>query len=162
MTIEAPRPVHEIPEDRLHDTREAEEWFQRLPPHAQEEFRGNWRKEERGGHTREARIQETTKRYLIEGALLFVIFEILFTNMTLISLALGIGMGVGMGHLCRCRRFGRYGFSVTGAVFYVALFGILPFQWGGGLSPSGFVIFVVLAGAAGVMHEVQRFDGSEV
>jgi hypothetical protein len=68
--------MHEIPEDRVHDEREHSDFFQGMPPHAQEEMRERWRKEE-GRHESVIELRKYTWRcFIFEMAGCFVFFHI--------------------------------------------------------------------------------------
>jgi hypothetical protein len=152
-----PEPVvHAIPEDRVHDPREQEEWFQRLPPHAQEEARDRWRDDEDESEERKRRRHDTTMRYLIEGVLLFSGTLFFFRSISFVTSLTAIVAGVAMGAVWRHLRMGQWGFTMVAGIFYFLYFGIF------GLNPFEFITFITLAAGMGAMHEFQRYDGSEL
>ena len=86
-------PLHEIPEDRLHDPREESEFFQSFPEEAKEEMRERWRKDE--GHDVDVieLRKQTWKLYVIEMAGFFVFFHIfnIVRSPSMILVALVVG-----------------------------------------------------------------------
>ena len=152
-----PEPIiHAIPEDRVHDPREQEASFQRLPPHAQEEFRERWRDDEDASEERKQRRHDTTVRYLVEGVLLFCGTLFFFRSISFFTGLEAMVAGAAMGFVWRYFRMGQWGFTMVAGVFYFFYFGVL------GFNPFEFITFISLAAGLGAMHEFQRFDGSEL
>jgi hypothetical protein len=114
------------------------------------------RDEEKRNELRLARRRATVVRYLVEGVMLFALLEWLFHGLTPGRLLLLAVPGVALGWICARLRVGQSGYAIAGAIAYVAVYGPL-----GVLTFWHFVCFVVLAGAAGFMHQLQRADGSE-
>jgi hypothetical protein len=142
------------------DPREQQEWFQRIPEHAREEFRERFRSEEDGPeHVREVR-RLTTKRYLIEGAVIAGFCALLVAVGLLGFLFVALG-GAAMGAIARAAGLYRFGYAALAAVAYPFLFG-LTLTAGGAFQLFHAVIFVSLFSMAGAMHELQRFDSSEI
>ena len=103
-----------------------------------------------------ARRRSTEARYLLEGVMLFALTEFLFGGLSAGRLLVLAVPGLALGWTCARLRAGQTGYAVAAAVAYVAAYG--PF---GHFALWHFVVFVVLAGPAGVMHQIQRADGSE-
>jgi hypothetical protein len=125
-----------------------------LPQQLREEFQ----REQAVRHERIlARRRSTLARYLVEGVVLFVALEFFFHGLTPLRLLFLFAPGVALGWACARMRAGKTAYTVAGAVAYLVVYG----PWGL-VAFWHFVVFVVLAGAAGVMHELQRADGSEM
>ena len=150
----------EIPEDREHDPREQAEWFCRLPEHAREEYRDRWREQEGGTQKVRETRRQTTKRYLAEGAAITAFCAILVGS-GFVALILAALVGGAMGAIARALRLVRFGYAALAAVTYPLLFG-LPLSAAGAFQLFHGVIFVTLFAMAGAMHELQRFDSSEI
>ena len=148
--------VHTIPEDRVDDPREQEAWFQQLPPHAQEGCRERWRDDEDASKDRKQRRHDTTVRYLVEGVLLFSGTLFFFRSISFTTSLTAMMAGAAMGAVWRYFRMGQWGFTMVAGVFYFLYFGVF------GLNPFEFMIFITLAAGMGAMHQIQRFDGSEL
>ncbi len=118
-----------------------------------EEYR---REEDRRRERILARRRSTEVRYLVEGVMLFALTQFLFGGLSAGRLLVLVVPGIALGWTCFRLRVGQVGYPVAAAVAYVVVYGIL-----GVLALWHFVVFVALAAAAGVMHELQRADGSE-
>ena len=155
-----PKMVHEIPEDRIDDPREHEEWFCRLPVHGREELRRRWRIAEGiGAEYRDTRAR-TTRRYVLEGAALFAVFDLLvafFTSFHAGRFLIAAIVGAGFGWVSRRLYVGRFGYGALGAFLYC-----LIYQWLVLLLPFHFVMFIGIATLLGAGHELQRADRSEI
>ena len=155
-----PKMVHEIPEDRIADPREQEEWFCRLPAHGREELRRRWRIAEGiSAEYRDTR-QRTTRGYAIEGAVFFAIFDLLVvfvTNFRGVRFLLAVIVGAAFGWVVRRLYLARFGYAALAAALYCLIYGkfilLLPFH---------FVMFIGFATLLGAQHEFQRADRSEI
>jgi hypothetical protein len=125
-----------------------------LPQQLQEELR---REEAVRRERILARRRSTVARYLVEGVFLFVALEFLFRGLTLGRMLFLVLPGLALGWACARMRAGETAYAGAGAVAYIVVYG-----------PQGifavwhFVLFVLLSAAAGVMHTLQRADGSEM
>ena len=152
--------VHEIPEDRVHDPREEAEWFCRLPEHAREEYRDRWRVQEVGTQKVQETRRQTTTRYVVEGTAITVFCAILI-GPGFWTLILAPLVGGAMGAVARALRLLRFGYGALAAIVY-PLFFVVPLTAAGAFQLFHGVIFVTLFAMAGAMHELQRFDSSEI
>jgi len=153
--------VVDVPEDRAHDPREQEAWFQRLPPHAREELREERRAADRRSASRKGRRKSTTKAYVLESIVLFLVLEGAFMGATVPSFLAAIVFGAAAGTLCALVRATTIFY---GAVFLGAYLGF------GALAGSMHVAYyfissplpLCLGAALGRIHMLERFDGSEL
>jgi hypothetical protein len=118
---------------------------------------------EEGRRADERRLEEIRKRgraiearYLVEGVMLFAVFEFLFGGLSAGRLLLLAVPGLALGWICHRFRAGTAFYTVAGAVAYAAVYG--PF---GLIAFWHFLLFIVGAAALGATHEMQRADGSE-
>ncbi|MHC4549343.1 MAG: hypothetical protein ACYTEZ_11265 [Planctomycetota bacterium] len=142
-----------VPTPRV-DPREHQDWFRRLPPHAQEEMRERWlRQAEREIHM-EQRRQTTYLRYVLEAGVAFALAEIVMAPAAGIAVAtvLGCIVGVVAAHF----RASTYSYAWIGLMGYLLYFLLTP--WGNIFS---FIFLVGVCGALGAIHYLQRHDGSE-
>lgn len=119
----------------------------------QEEYR---REEEKRAERRLARRRATEARYLVEGVMLFALLELLFFGLSPGRLLVLAVPGLALGWTCSRLRADEFTYAVAAAVAYAAVYGIL-----GLFALWHFILFVVLASAAGAVHRLQRADGSE-
>lgn len=148
--------VSYTPEDRIHDPRELEAWFQRLPEHARDEFRARWRVEETRLEDHRLRRRGTTTRYLVEGVALYVVPLLVLSDVSLGVLLPCVGIGLAVGFLAARVRAGTFaypGFALAGYVAIVLATGYLNIL--------AFIFYVSFGALLGLGHSLQRYDGSE-
>ncbi len=151
-------PVHDLPEDRVGDPREEQEWFQRLPEHAKEEMRDRWRGQERQLDRIRQRSKESIVRYAVEGAAILPLFEIVFFSPGWLRIGASILAGALMGLVCALTRAGQYRYLLVGPPFFLGmrlLFGFGPFI----LEAFGAVLYVSLSALLGFSHDLRKAEG---
>lgn len=149
--------LYYTPEDRAHDPREHQEWFLRLPEHGKDEMRKFWQAAEgETRHQRERRIR-TTRRYLIEGVVFFVVVFWLFYRFRADGLLLAAAIGLAVGCANAFLRAGAYKYGWVCAIGYVS-FGLL---YMGGLSIFPFLFSTCCGTVLGVAHTLNRYDFTE-
>ncbi len=154
-------PLHLIPEDRVHDSREDTDWFRGLPGELQDELRERWRHNEGAGARHRARRNRNMRTYAVEMAGAYVFLVLALGGLSLQVVALAALMGTVAGSACVLFR--------ASTPIYTALFvtGFMATALIGGVvnNPIYLVylsVFTVgLGGVLGVSHQLQRFDGSE-
>ncbi|HEX5138249.1 MAG TPA: hypothetical protein VFY93_14830 [Planctomycetota bacterium] len=124
-----------------------------LPPGIEEEYR---REEEKRRERRLARRRATEARYLVEGVLLFALGEFLFGGLSAGRLLVLAVPGLALGWTCARLKVGSTGFTIAAAVAYAIVYGVFGF-----FALWHFIFFLVFASVAGLMHSIQRADGSE-
>lgn len=144
------------PPVREPDAREEAEWFQRLPPHAQEEMRERWRLQ--AGRTEQLaqRRRGAEVRYVIEGWMLFAFLEMLFFGLSVNRLLLLAVPGVALGWVAHRIRADLWRYMVVAVALYFAVYGLL-----GLIALGHFIVFTCAAAAIGFTHEMLRADGTE-
>ncbi|MCZ6572026.1 MAG: hypothetical protein O7C98_02545 [Planctomycetota bacterium] len=150
--------VHDLPEDRVGDPREEQEWFQRLPEHAKEEMRERWRGQERHLDRIRQRSKESIVRYAVEGAAILPLFEIIFFSPGWVRFGASIIAGALMGLVCALTRAGQYRYLLIGPPFFLGmrlLFGFGPFI----LEAFGAVLYVSLSALLGFSHDLRKTEG---
>ena len=149
-----PENVFVIPEDRMEDPREQEDWFARLPDEAKDELRDRWRMEEGKAPVQAQRRMTTLNRYVLEGLILFGTMELLFG--TTLSCLLAAVVGGIAGYVAGRIRSGSMRQGIVFAVAYMPLLLVVP-------RPNLFGLLLVASAGSllGSMHNIQRFDGSE-
>ena len=144
--------MHEIPEDRIHDTREDSPMFQALPADVQDEFRDRWRHAEGTSDRFRDLRRYTWKVYAAEMAVTFVFFYfwIILAHPLAIFWAAATGALTGV----------VAGFLRAGQILYPVLAGV------GYVASGSFNVFAVLgvvaaAALMGRLHHMRRFEGLE-
>lgn len=154
-------PVYEIPEDRVHDAREEHEWLHRLPEHARDDLREAWRTQEGEGRKQKKRRKETTKVYVVEAAIAFMVLEVLLQAPTLLSLVAAGLFGAAAGGVAALFRSNAPSYGLVFTTFYM-LFGIVA----GSRHPAYYMLAGLIVLCIGVMlgrmHTLQKFDGTEL
>jgi len=140
-----------------HDPREEQEWFQRLPPHAQEELRSGWEAQRGKSEAQRKRARGMTARYLLEGAITFAAVEAVFTTVAPVHLLYAVAAGAVAGGVARALMAGAWLYGAIALVVYCFFSGLTL----GLVGMTNAIVCVVLCTAAGRMHELQRSDGSE-
>lgn len=146
--------VHPVPVDRRDDPREQQKWFLRLPEHAKRELRARWRAAEGRSASGKHRQNTTFYRYLCESAGVFGLAQAVFhgPEAALVGALYGGLAGAAAARL----RAGTYAYAFIGAAAY----GIYSSatEWGHLL---GFIFYVGLCAMLGLVHVLQRSDGTE-
>jgi hypothetical protein len=162
MNAEDDRPlVHDVPEDRVQDPREDDEWFRRLPERAKQEMRGRWRTQDlQGAQIRELR-KVSTWRYVAQGAALLLIIETVFAPSSWARTGAALLAGAALGFACALVRAGRDGFVALGIPCYLGMRFVFGF---GSYLYEFFValLFISLCAIIGFSHESRRWDASEI
>lgn len=154
-------PVVHIPEDRAHDPREEERWLHRLPEHARDELREAWRTQEGEGKRQKFRRKETTKTYVVEAAVVFMVLELLLQAPTRYHLLAAGIFGAAAGGLAALVRASAPSYGLFFTVFYVA-FGFVAGSRHWAYYVLASLIVMCLGVMLGRMHTLQRFDGSDL
>jgi len=153
---QAPHFQHEPPLGTIPatDPRETQEWFQRLPEHAQNEFRDRWIED--GERMDEAieRRNRTHKRYIVEALIIFVLAA-MFTP-TPLSLFVAALMGAGAGAIAARIPAGTFTYAGIGFTGYLLFWMLTP--WG---AVWGLPLCTAFCAIMGAIHNLQKADGSE-
>lgn len=154
-------PVFETPEDRAGDAREEAEWFQRLPDHAKEDLRERWRTQEGEGRHQKKRRKRTTRVYVVESTVIFLLLEILLHSPTWISALAAPLFGAATGLAAGLLRSNGPTYASLFSAGYL-LFGATA----GGRHFAYYLLSVLIVlcigSALGVSHRLQKFDGSDL
>lgn len=160
-----PSPETEVfytPEDRAHDPREQEEWFQRLPEHAKREFREKWSEKEAFVPAHRAKRARTLKRHVLEGAIFFPIVYWMYFPLYFGGFIRALVVGAGLGFVAWRMRAGPHQWGLLGGLAYVLFHywfvGSLLFGFG---AVFGLVVFTFGSAAIGVGHVLHRYDMTE-
>jgi len=161
-------PLHHVPEDRVGDPRENEDWFRRLPAPMQDELRERWRHEEGAGARQRARRHRNVRLYALESAVVYVLLMAVFAAFRFDVLVFAAAFGAGAGALSAVLRLATPAFAAvffagfTAAVLLSGLFTDASTNPGSFLHAVFLSIFTLGIGSAlGLSHRLQRFDGSE-
>ena len=103
--------LYYTPEERAHDPREHQNWFLQLPEHGKDEMRKLWQAAEGATVEQRERRTTTTNRYLIEGAVFFLVMFLLFYPLRGSGLLLATAMGFAVGCTNAFLRAGAYGWK---------------------------------------------------
>lgn len=143
------------------DPREDEGWFRCLPPAAQEDLRTRWRIDAGLERRRRERRRDTSRVYVLEGALAFLFLELLLMGASPRSLLGALLFGAAAGLLCARARTTTV---LTGVFFLGAflLFGAVAGSMHFFYYLTAGLIVLCLGLALGRIHLLQRFDGSEL
>lgn len=145
--------VFEIPEDRVHDSREQEPRFQRLPEEEKEGLREIWRFSDRVLAEIRRRRRTTTRRYVIESGLLFLILVPFRWE----AIVIGVPLGMVCGFLAARLRAGTMLYGWIGGFGYACF--MLATGW---INPFALVLACFLSGLLGLVHGIQRADRTEI
>ena len=143
------------PEPPVYDPREAADWFQRLPEHAQEETRRAWEKRDGTTAAHVQRLRRLYLRYAAESAGLFAFVQ-LWPYFPWARGLIGALVGAAVGVAAARFRAGAGLYIVLGGIGY-----LLGVPVGCGFHLFGYVFLLSCCGALGVMHQLQRGDGTE-
>jgi hypothetical protein len=155
------QPVYHIPEDRVHDPREEEEWLHRLPEHARDELREVWRTQEGQGRLQKFRRKETTKTYVVEAAVVFMVLELLLQSPTRYHLLAAGIFGAAAGALAALVRASAPSYALFFTTVYL-LFGFVAGSRHWAYYVLASLIVMCLGAMLGRMHTLQKFDGSDL
>lgn len=150
-----------VPDDRMDDPREQEEWFTRLPEHAKEDFREAWRVQEGEGRHQKMRRKHTTHHYVIEMAAVNAVLAIVLDSPTFLGLLFAAGFGAVAGLAAAALRASNnvYAFFLVFAwLSWGAFFGQLHFAY----RMISLLIVVGIGMAIGATRRMQKFDGSQL
>jgi len=114
------------------------------------------REEAKRAERRLARRRATEARYLVEGVMLFALGEFVFQALSVERLLVLTVPGLALGWTCAKLKVGPTGFTIAAAVGYAVVYGVFGF-----FAFWHFLYFVVFGSVAGLMHALQRADGSE-
>jgi hypothetical protein len=138
------------------DPREAEDWFERLPDEAKDEFRAQWRVTALLRAESQRRIRVTSRRYVLEVAVLFGVAGAFLTSSPA-GAAVHVAAGVLTGAAASWLRAANFAYVGIVGTAYTLLWICTPFsgllQW---------MMVVSVSFGLGMLHAFQRFDGSEV
>ncbi len=154
-------PVYDIPEDRAHDAREQVEWFQKLPEHAKEDIRDAWRRADGEHRLQRERRRHTSKVYVWEAAVAFVVLELVLMSPNFMNLVLALIFGAVAGALTALFRSSAGSYCIIFTSFYIA-FGLTSGSNHFAYYVLGGVIVACIGAMLGRMHTLQRFDGTEL
>lgn len=162
---EVPEPteptVVEVPADRLDDPLECAPLFARLPDHAKVEIRSR-REAAAGIHADQvARREETSHRWVVEGATLFFLSVALLQMPTRLGLILAAAVGGLLGWVGARAKPAPLIYGLLFATVY-ALFGALSGFKSLVFGILGVPFVLVAAMALAVTHRIQRFDSTEL
>ena len=135
------------------DPREDADWFQRLPPTVQDEFRARWRQDVIDAARYEARMRRYGRRSLVEGAAVMVFMQ-LITWPGLWRVAVAVAVGAAMGWAWHRAKAGRAHCMLLGLLAWTLEMAIC----GGGFTgmikmlPAS-VLFLVACTVLGIVRE---------
>lgn len=150
----ARRTVIQVPADRLDDPREQQKWFLRLPEHAKQDLRARWRAAEGRTASGKRRRSGTFYRYVFESAGVFAVAQLVFFGA--MAALQGAVYGALAGAAAAKLRAGTFLYGFIGAAAYGIYAGSTP--WGHFL---GFIFYIGLCAMLGLVHVLQRADGTE-
>lgn len=159
---EAPEPtVVEVPGDRLDDPLECAPLFARLPEHAKQDIRS--RRDAAAGTRADqvARRQETSHRWVVEGAGLFFLSVAFLQMPTRLGLILAALIGGALGWVAARAKPAPFLYGLLFSMVYT-LFGAFS-----GFKSLVYAIFSIpivltIAMALALTHRIQRFDSTEL
>ena len=147
------------------DDPQDEEWFQRLPSAAQEEYRARWKAGEERGLSRERLAKDTLKRSVAQGAGVFFFTETCCTIPSVWHSLAGLAVGAALGVLWNRIGAGRFRCLTTSVAPYAVLrVAFVGDRQGPALAAwcivavLGFVMLAGLATAVGFVRERRRAD----
>ncbi|MEM8883969.1 MAG: hypothetical protein AAGD14_07875 [Planctomycetota bacterium] len=144
--------LHEIPEDRIHDPREENEFFQGLPAHVQEEMREAWRREEGQGSERAERRNYTYKVFVFEMVACFVFIHIFGIFRSPVIFVWAAACGAITGVVAARARAGSISYPIIATGCLILSGNMNFFAW---LGMAG------TASLMGHMHRLRSFEGTE-
>lgn len=142
---------------QVRDAREETAWFQRLPEHAQREMREAWALQDGVTLELRERRRRTRTRFLIEGAVFFLVMFWLFYIWTWDGALVALLAGLATGAVADFLRAGAYRFATVGLIGYLA-FALIQFGIPS-IFPAVFATFG--CGMLGVGHTLNRYDFTE-
>jgi hypothetical protein len=159
--VAEPNLVVRVPEDRLHDAREAAPHFARLPEHAKEDIRDRWRAAEGARGDQILRRRDTTHRWAVEGAGLFFLSVALLQMPTRLGLILAACAGAGIGSVAARVKPAPLVYGLAFSTAY-ALFGALSGFRNLVYGILSIPIVLCAAMALATTHRIQRFDSTDL
>lgn len=143
------------------DDPQDEEWFQRLPPAAQDEYRARWKAGEERGLSRERLAKDTLKRSIAQGAGVFLFTETCCAVPSWGHSAAAIVVGAALGALWNKIGAGRFRCMTTSVLPYAAL--RIVFQSGSYLATTIFAVLglpmlLSVTAIVGFVRERRRAD----
>lgn len=159
----APRtaPSERAPDARMAAHGEDAEWFRRLPPHVQEEYRARWRAAAARGAERRAGRKLSVGRAALRGAVAFAVTQAMFGG-SWVGLAVAPVVGAVLGLVWLLTRAGPLVHAATGGPLWFFL--ALAFQPDGNgqiLLLFGFAFHAGLCSMLAQVAEWKRSDGEE-
>ena len=143
------------------DPREEESWFLDLPPAAQEDLRTKWRVDAGLARNRVQRKRGTTRTYVWEGAIAFAFLELLLMGLTPRSLLGALLFGAAAGRMCAVLRTTTVGTGVLFLAMFL-LFGLVAGSMHFCFYAIAGFLALILGLALGRVHDIQKWDGSEL